>query len=861
MNSNTATTDSQETDFFDYQFNDPSITILLNYNPIHVSYAILFSFFEEQKGDLQISQVLNYLQQEQKKIIGKIYQLHLKAVESCVQNTIGSQQSLLAEQSQQSYDNVNTGESAMSHMSKSQELLRNLIKKEKTLIKQYVTKTIEKIKGSNSAKLATNDVSSPNNDLQNQKSTKSKYLNSQIQNKEKISQTQSYFNQNNQYGQQRVTPDGMIIINEANQLALNHLKRPNINDRSMGLKNEKRKNDQGRILVSGSSTITSGFFQRKTESLWNKDPLVNQHQFIQNNKKVGKVDSNLGFQNLQNFNWVRNNDLVQGNNNIQKNRPSTRDSFKDQNGIFGRVNLNGQRPRIEMSNSPGNEGSTTNIQSNGRPQTRSGGGRPTTSGLIGHVVIQENFRADGSQDLQLQQQLLEQNFNNGQFGPQIIKRPSTRGNQVLSQSLYDSFKRENSPVIPHIQQNNTQEQVAHGIKLETPQMQDDYKPSPQKVSKYDRNEFKRPVVIQGALKRGAKHTMESIEEEDENQLQNEKQKAIRNQNNEDSMTAFNTQSYISVTPTPPKSEARKGSQNNIQPQLGPNLPYNGLKQSNNKATLQRKNNALNSSVQGSASVVFANNNQQDPNRKTFYEQQNNSMIENNNTKTNFYKHGQNLNEYDFNSQHSTSQASGNVPGVLSNKRSPRMIENQSMPDQNIKNSSFYGRQRQNQFQKQHETQQTTQTAQNFPNPSNQQKFGLKTVSGGFFNNAQPNYQDDSAYIDNHDLQFPMNTSVIINPNQQNSQQIVDKQSQNSNRSDQANQLQQQQKIYQIIKNQQENISSSITRNNQTNQQNSIGINNYNSTNPTNTSTVNSNHRSISPIMVRIIIFKSFYLVQ
>lgn len=40
-----------------------------------------------------------------------------------------------------------------------------------------------------------------------------------------------------------------------------------------------------------------------------------------------------------------------------------------------------------MSNSPGNEGSQSNITNNGRPQTRSGGGRPTTSGLMNHVVI------------------------------------------------------------------------------------------------------------------------------------------------------------------------------------------------------------------------------------------------------------------------------------------------------------------------------------------------------------------------------------------------------------------------------------------------------------------------------------------
>lgn len=33
-----------------------------------------------------------------------------------------------------------------------------------------------------------------------------------------------------------------------------------------------------------------------------------------------------------------------------------------------------------------------------------------------------------------------------------------------------------------------------------------------------------PVVLQGALKRGQKHTMESIEEEDENQIQMDKPK-------------------------------------------------------------------------------------------------------------------------------------------------------------------------------------------------------------------------------------------------------------------------------------------------------------------------------------------------
>lgn len=80
-------------------------------------------------------------------------------------------------------------------------------------------------------------------------------------NKEKISQTQSYFNSNNTNNSningsssytnngnnnQRATPDGMLILNEANSVALNHLKRPNINhERGLGLKNEKRKVDQG----------------------------------------------------------------------------------------------------------------------------------------------------------------------------------------------------------------------------------------------------------------------------------------------------------------------------------------------------------------------------------------------------------------------------------------------------------------------------------------------------------------------------------------------------------------------------------------------------------------------------------------
>lgn len=82
------------------------------------------------------------------------------------------------------------------------------------------------------------------------------------------------------------------------------------------------------------------------------------------------------------------------------------------------------------------------------------------------------------------------------------------------------------------------------------------------------------------------------------------------------------------------------------------------------------------------------------------------MNEGNNTKSNFYKHsGQNLNEYDFNSQHSTSQTSGGAGGVLSNKRSPRVAMDQNTSSQsnhqqeliNIKNSSFYSRPRQNMY--------------------------------------------------------------------------------------------------------------------------------------------------------------------
>eukprot|EP00347_Sterkiella_histriomuscorum_P018189 403346450 len=715
----------------------------------------------------------------------------------------------------------------------------------------------------------TGDCNSPN---QEKKSMKSKYLNSQAQNKEKISLTQSYFNQNHQYQNQRATPDGMLILNEANSVALNHLKRPNINqDRGMGLKNEKRKNDQGnrsysptyhkkleseneqnqndtyqfgRIIQKNNQDedgfgIQNNHTINSFNSLWSKDPLMQQQQIP--NKKVGKVDSNLGFQNLQNFNWVKNNDLV--GTNVQKNRPSTRDSFKESSGLFGRINNGngGQRPRIEMSSSPGNEGSQTNIVQNGRPQTRSGGGRPTTSGIAGHVVIQENFRADGGNDFQFQQQLLEQNFPGTNIGPQILKRPNTRGNQVVSQSLYDSFKRESSPVSA----------IKKGEQNIVP---DEYRQSPQKISKYERNDFKRPVIIQGALKRGAKHTMESIEEEDENQIQNERVKTATKNSQEQSSSNLN-HTYVSVTPTPPKNEARKTSQNNINTTNTQSQIYSGVNKNQKHPSQQRKNNALNSSVQGAASVVFSNNqNAVDFNRRTFYNSSANqngtqdhlpSMNgEANTTKSNFYKLSGNLNEYDFNSQHSTSQTSGGAPGALSNKRSPRVLDQQNNSDlNNIKNSSFYQRPRQNIYQKQHETQ-IQQTQSNIIKPT--QKFGLKTVTGGFFNPNQVNQYDDSAYQDN------LNTSQIGN-NQLYSSSGPEKMSQNSNRSDQqaiqnGSQVHQQQKIYQIIKNQQENLSSSITRNTYQNQQSSIGNNNYSSTNPTNTSTVNSNHRSISPIM-------------
>lgn len=107
---------------------------------------------------------------------------------------------------------------------------------------------------------------------------------------------------------------------------------------------------------------------------------------------------------------------------------------------------------------------------------------------------------------------------------------------------------------------------------------DEYRSSPQKISKYERNEFKRPVVIQGALKRGAKHTMESIEEEDENQGHNERVKTAARNDFEDSTSNINpNQTYVSVTPTPPKSEARKTSQNNISTSQAHSQIYNGIK--------------------------------------------------------------------------------------------------------------------------------------------------------------------------------------------------------------------------------------------------------------------------------------------
>lgn len=82
------------------------------------------------------------------------------------------------------------------------------MKKEKQLLKSFVSKILEKLRKLNSLsltnantsaivngqqKLNTGDCNSPSQD---KKSMKSKYLNSQVMNKEKISQTQSYFNSN-----------------------------------------------------------------------------------------------------------------------------------------------------------------------------------------------------------------------------------------------------------------------------------------------------------------------------------------------------------------------------------------------------------------------------------------------------------------------------------------------------------------------------------------------------------------------------------------------------------------------------------------------------------------------------------------
>lgn len=39
---------------FDYNFNDPSFQITLNFNPIHVSYAFYFTQVLEQKEELNL---------------------------------------------------------------------------------------------------------------------------------------------------------------------------------------------------------------------------------------------------------------------------------------------------------------------------------------------------------------------------------------------------------------------------------------------------------------------------------------------------------------------------------------------------------------------------------------------------------------------------------------------------------------------------------------------------------------------------------------------------------------------------------------------------------------------------------------
>jgi hypothetical protein len=71
--------------------------------------------------------------------------------------------------------------------SKNQEIFRNLLKKEKQLIKSFIVKMIEKIRKTNNSaipgsgaqpqKINTGECNSPNQD---KRSMKSKYLNSQV---------------------------------------------------------------------------------------------------------------------------------------------------------------------------------------------------------------------------------------------------------------------------------------------------------------------------------------------------------------------------------------------------------------------------------------------------------------------------------------------------------------------------------------------------------------------------------------------------------------------------------------------------------------------------------------------------------
>jgi hypothetical protein len=45
-------------DQFDYQFNDPQLVVHLNFNPIHVSYALLFIYLDELCEGLSLSTVI-----------------------------------------------------------------------------------------------------------------------------------------------------------------------------------------------------------------------------------------------------------------------------------------------------------------------------------------------------------------------------------------------------------------------------------------------------------------------------------------------------------------------------------------------------------------------------------------------------------------------------------------------------------------------------------------------------------------------------------------------------------------------------------------------------------------------------------